>query len=688
MTDSKKRIVVLGGGFAGVKCARTLRKLLPSDELDIVVFNSENHMVFHPLLAEVASGALQPRHVAASLRQLLKNIHFRAEDVLNIDIDNNYVEYEAYDEKRQKMAFDHLVIACGSTANLGLIHGMDEYAFGLKTMGDALAIQTHVMEQLEKAEVCDDVERKRDFLSFVVVGGGFSGIEVAGEINELVRKSTRFYSNFTSADIKVTVIHSRDHILPEVSPSLGAFAKTKMEEEGVSFVLKAAAARASAEGVSLKDGAFIRGRTIICTIGNATHHLVDRLDVPKNKGRIVVEPDMSLSGHKNVWAIGDCAAIVNAHDGALSPPVAQFAERQGSQLAQNIVASLKNQPTKPFSFKMLGSLCSIGGFSAVAEMFGIRISGFPAWFIWRGVYLIKTPSISQRIKVGIEWATDLIFPRMLTYLKADRTMRVCRLYFPPGDFIYKSGDSATDFYAIEKGEVEILRQPDSSGKQDILAILGAGDFFGEGALLNGHPRHSCARARTDVELVALGKNVFTEISGALKPLRDAVGKTIGRHTNGWNNLGSVQKILENIPVVSVLEAHKVEPLRAHDSIGKAVVVINEGRLDMCVVVDDRDLLIGVVTRSDLFRVVEVAAALPSGSENNITVGDIMVKDPIVISPSDSAHTAITTMREHSFKLLPVVENSEQRKMVGYVRVEKVMDIVMKKLVNDYALQPK
>jgi len=681
MTNSIKRVIILGGGFAGVKCARTLRKLLPVDELDIVVFNCENHMVFHPLLAEVASGALQPKHVGAPLRQILKHIHFRSEDVLNIDIDNNHVEYEAHDGKRQKMPYDQLVIACGSAANLGLIHGMDEYAFGLKTIGDALAIQMHVMEQLEKAEVCDDSERKLDYLSFVIVGGGFSGIEIAGEINELVRQSTKFYTNFSPADIKVTVIHSRDQILPEVNPKLGAFAQKKMEEAGINFVLNSAAARASAEGVSLKDGRFIHGRTIVCTIGNAVHHLIQQLDVPKNKGRIATESDMSLPGHQNVWAIGDCAAITNAHDGSLSPPVAQFAERQGSQVAQNIIARLKQQPTKPFSFKMLGSLCSIGGFNAVAEISGIRMSGFPAWFVWRGVYLIKTPSIPQKIKVGLEWACDLVFPRTLAYLKADRTKRIGRLYFPPGDFIFRIGDPATDFYAVEKGQVEILGPVDSSGNQNILTILGPGDFFGEGALLNGHTRRHSVRARTDLELVALGANVFTQISGALKPLADAVGKTISRRTNVWSNLGAAQKILHDIPLETVMEPLKTAPLAVNDYIGKAVSVINEERLDICTIVDEQGLLVGMVTRSDLFRVVEVAAALANGSPRHITVGDIMVTAPIVIAKNDSALTAVDTMREHGFKLLPVVESENQRKVAGYVRVEKIMDAVIKQLAK-------
>jgi NADH dehydrogenase len=554
-------------------------------------------------------------------------------------------------------------------------------------MGDALAIQAHVMDQLEKAEVCDDAKCKLEYLSFVVVGGGFSGIEVAGEINELVRESAKFYTNFKRDDIKVTVIHSRGQILPEVSAQLGAFARQKMEEEGVDFVLNSAAARASAEGVTLKDGTSIRGRTIVCTIGNAQHHLVEHLKVPKIKGRIAVESDMSLPGHENVWAIGDCAAILNAHDGALSPPVAQFAERQGTQAAHNIVARLKGQPTKPFSFKMLGSLCSIGGFSAVAEMFGIRISGFPAWFIWRGVYLVKTPSISQSIKVGIEWALDLFFPRTLSYLKGDRTRRVCRLYYPPGSFVFRTGDSATDFYAIEKGQAEVLGSPDSSGKQDTLGILGPGDFFGEGALLNGHLRSASVRARTDLELVALGRNVFTEISAALRPLRDALVKTIGKRTNIWSHLGAAQKILQDIRLETVVEPLRVEALAVCHPIGKAVTVINEERLDICTVVDEEGLLVGVVTRSDLFRLVEVAAALPDGANKDVTVGDIMVATPIVIALNDTALTAMFTMREHGFKLLPVVENHQHRKVVGVVRVERIMDLVLKQIASEYALDP-
>ncbi|MCI0352086.1 MAG: FAD-dependent oxidoreductase, partial [Acidobacteriales bacterium] len=446
-----------------------MRKLLPPTECEIVLFNRENHMVFHPLLAEVAGAAIEPKDVAAPLRQLLRNVQCRTEEVMNLDLDNNIIEYEAHDGNRRQMNYDQLVIACGNTVNLGIIPGMDEHAFALKSIGDALALQAHVMEQLEKAEVCDDLEKRRWYLSFIIVGGGFSGVEVAGEINDLVRRSRKFFQNIGRHDTRVWLVHARDQILPEVSPSLREFARAEMERDGVRIRLNATAAYATPSGVALQDGKFISGATVVCTIGTSPLPFIERLNVVKDRARLVTEADMSLPGHPDAWAIGDCAAIVNASDGSLCPTVGQFAERQGAQVAKNIAARLKNEPTRPFSYKMMGSLCSIGGHNAVAEMLGLRLSGFLAWFLWRGVYLMKLPSLAQQIKVGIQWACDLIFPRTLAHVKADRSRRVCRAFYAQGDYIFKEGDSATDFYVIEQGEVEILRNHEGNGGSEIVA---------------------------------------------------------------------------------------------------------------------------------------------------------------------------------------------------------------------------
>ena len=223
------------------------------------------------------------------------------------------------------MHYDQLVIACGGVTNLNVVPGMADHAFPLKTIGDAAALRSQIMEQMEKAEVCSDPERRQRHLAFIVVGGGFSGAEAAGEINDLVRGSARCFRNWTCQDVKVVLLHSRDQILPEISPDLREFARQKMEKAGVTMLLNARVNLATPAGVGLADGQFVRGETIICTIGSAPAPVVERLGIPKEKGRLLTEPDMRVQGLRNVWAVGDCAYIINSHDNQAAPTTGQFA---------------------------------------------------------------------------------------------------------------------------------------------------------------------------------------------------------------------------------------------------------------------------------------------------------------------------------------------------------------------------
>lgn len=264
-------------------------------------------MIFYPLLAEVAGAAINPSAVTAPLRQMLPGVRCRTQEVRRIDLATSEVEYERYDGRPSRMTFDHAVLACGTAVNLSVVPGMADHAFPLKSEGDAMVLRFHVMAQLEKAEVCDDPDRRRWYLSFVVVGGGFTGVETAGEINDLIKAGMRFYSNFTAGDVTVTLVHSHDQILPEVSPTLREFARTKMEQAGIKMILNARATMATAEGVELHDGRMLRGATVVCTIGTTSPLLVDRLDVSKERGRLLTEPDLRVRGTSNLWAIGDCA---------------------------------------------------------------------------------------------------------------------------------------------------------------------------------------------------------------------------------------------------------------------------------------------------------------------------------------------------------------------------------------------
>src|SRR5262249_54559366 len=263
------------------------------------------------------------------------------------------------------------------------------------------------------------------------------------------------------------------------------------------IVLEAAAAAVTARGVQLKDGREIYGATVVGTIGTTPTHLVERLEAAQEKGAFLTQPDLRLEGRDREWAIRDCARIVNAGDGKPCPPTGQFAQRQGRHVAANILATIRGEATRPFGFSPLGQLCAIGRRNAVAAMFGARISGFVAWFVWRSVYWLKLPSWSRRIKVGTDWAWDLLFARDLVTIRPEPTERVGRAYLRRGDYVFKQGDPALNFYAVERGEVEVVRE--TAGVEHVLAVLGPGDFFGEMALVEQRPRSAGVRARTDTE---------------------------------------------------------------------------------------------------------------------------------------------------------------------------------------------
>src|SRR5512138_3209013 len=292
MTTTTKRVVIVGGGFGGVRCAKTLRRRLPAEACEIVLFNRENHMVFHPLLPEVAGASLNPDAVAAPLRQMLAGVRCRTESVRAIDVERRQIEYEAHDGHTRTLSYDHVVIACGRSVNLGAVPGMSDHAFALKSVGDAMALRSHVIQQLENAEVTADPAQRRWYLSFLVIGAGFSGVEVAGEINDLVRHSRRFYPNISPDDISVTLVHSRDHILPELRPELRAFADAKMRRAGISILLNERVTAATAEGVVLQDGRRLRGATVVSTVGTSVPLLVERMPAPKDHGALLTQPDM------------------------------------------------------------------------------------------------------------------------------------------------------------------------------------------------------------------------------------------------------------------------------------------------------------------------------------------------------------------------------------------------------------
>ncbi|MEK6324965.1 MAG: FAD-dependent oxidoreductase [Acidobacteriota bacterium] len=445
---SKRRVIIVGGGFGGVTLAQQLERKTSSD-IEIVLISSENHLVFTPMLAEVVGRSISP---STLLSRAARWSTWLTAQVTDIDLKSNLVSYVSAGGETKSLKYEHLVLACGSVVNMNLIPGLAAYAYPLKTLGDVIYLGNDLITRLEEAAVEADPARRKRLLDVVVIGGGFSGVEVAGEIAEVFEATHRFYPTLKSERPHIFLLQHGDSLIPELNaPSLSKFACDKLRKAGVDVRLNSGAQEISAAGVRLKSGEVIEAATVVSTVGTLPSPLIQRLGLPLERGRLAANPDMSVKDTENVWAVGDCAIIPNAFDKRPSPPTAQFATRQAKQLAANLSRTFKGQPTKPFSFKVLGMLASLGNRNAVAEILGIRISGFIAWVLWRGIYLSKLPSIARKLEVVGDWTWKVLFPPNIVQLQMSRTGGVGLAHYAPGEFIFHKGDPTGGFFAIQSG---------------------------------------------------------------------------------------------------------------------------------------------------------------------------------------------------------------------------------------------
>lgn len=438
------RIVILGGGFAGTSTALRLERTLGRDQrVEITLIDAENFFTFTPLLPEVPSGSIQPKHIVFPLRALLRKTVVRQAEVHAIDLARReVVAAHCHACGAYRVPFDHLVVALGSVPNYFNLPGVAEHSLTIKSLADATRLHAHVIDKLEHADLTPDAEARRRMLTFVVAGGGFAGVETLAELNDFVRGAGRFYPGISPKDIRLVLIHSGQRILPEVSEGLSKYALAKLQQHGVETLLGVRVAERMPGAVRLSDGTVIPTDTFVWAAGTAPHPLLDSLDVPKNStGRIEVDAAMAVPTRPALWAIGDSAAIPDLVTGKMCPPTAQYAIRQGRRLADNIAAAIKGQPATPFRFKSLGLLAGLGRRSAVAEILGMRFSGFLAWWLWRTIYLMKLPGLERKLRVCLDWTMDLFFPRDIVYL---RPLHAVRGAGPVSREEHETSDAACD----------------------------------------------------------------------------------------------------------------------------------------------------------------------------------------------------------------------------------------------------
>lgn len=442
---TRKRIVIVGGGFAGVECARQLESELGDDPgIDLVMINEDNFLLFTPMLPQVVSGMIETRHIVTPIRTICKRTRFFEGRVKGIDpYAKTITVWGGGGAGRLTIHYDFAVVALGSESNFFGMPDVERNAFTMKTLNDAAELRNRVIDMLERAENETDPVLRRHLLNFVVVGAGFAGIETAGELMDLLHDARRHYRSVGKDDVRVVILEALQEILPGFNKDLAAFAKRRMEERGIEFRLQSAVRAFDGEEITVRrlagdgnggggpkkggeenggdnDDEVIMSKTLIWTAGVTPVNMIKRAMLKTQKGKVIVDDYLEVPEFPGVFAVGDCALFVNPDTGRPVPPTAQLAEAQGKTAAKNLVALIRNREKERFEFKPKGQMAVIGKRSAIASVFGVNTSGFWAWLIWRSVYLSKISSGEKKIRVLLDWMIDLFFNRDISRLKLAR----------------------------------------------------------------------------------------------------------------------------------------------------------------------------------------------------------------------------------------------------------------------------
>jgi NADH:ubiquinone reductase (H+-translocating) len=409
-----QRVLILGGGFAGVTTALHLEKRLAGrPDVRITLVNRENYSLFTPMLSEVAGGGIEPRHIVNPLRSYLKRTEFREGLVQRIDLQNRVVETEHPQSHHQMtIPFDRLVLALGSVTNYRGLPGVAENSFALKTMGDAQAVRDHVLSVLEQAALVENPAHRACMLTFVIGGGGFSGVELCGALDDYTDRAIRLYPTIDPEEVRLILVHPGPRLLPEGGPELAEYAREHLVNSRVEVRLSTKVKCATGHSVTIGDDEEIPTHTLVWTAGTSPSPALRGIACEVDgRGAVVVDSHLEVPEWPGVFALGDCASVPDPRTpGTFYPPTAQHAIREAKIAANNVAASLGIGEKKTFVYDSVGSLAVLGHRTAVAEMKGRRFSGFLAWWMWRTVYWSKLPSVERRIRVAVDWTLDLFFP--------------------------------------------------------------------------------------------------------------------------------------------------------------------------------------------------------------------------------------------------------------------------------------
>jgi len=518
------RVVILGGGFAGVTAARSLTRLLGRRrDVYVELLSEENYFVFQPLLPEVAAGSINPNHVVNPIRELIPKVRFRWCRVNDVDpIERVVTVTQGEGRQLVEIAYDHLVFALGKISDVATMPGVRNHGLAMKNLGDAFRLRNHVIRCLELADISDNPRERSALLTFVVAGGGFSGVETIGELSEMLRRCCVRFRNIELGDVRFILVLAHDHMLPEMAENSGSSAEAILRRRKVEMITNARVRAATRHGVYLSTGEFLPTRTLVCTVGNVANPVVRRL-IDKGgfvegcfRGRRlgVLATDMTLQciGVAGHWAIGDNAGVPYPNDTETPcPPTAQFAVREAKTCARNVLANIDGRPLTTFHHRNMGMMASLGRRSGVADVLGIHFSGFLAWIVWRSFYWSQLPGLARKTSVMLDWLLALFSSRDIAQIRTSEADQLGVDHYEAGETIFDEHEIGREAFIVQSGEVEIIHVAEPDAPERSVAVLRKGEVFGEMALLEDSRRNASARAKTPVDVLVIPREGFSAL---------------------------------------------------------------------------------------------------------------------------------------------------------------------------------
>jgi len=414
-TLGRHRIVIAGGGFGGLYAALDLERTLARDsDVEITLINKDNFFLFTPMLHEVAASDIDLANIVSPIRALLRRVRFFQGEVTGIDAARRRLTVaHGFEKHEHSLEYDYLIVSLGSTTNFYGLPGLERRAVTMKTLGDAIHLRNTLIAHLEEADTECGARVREQLLTIVVAGGGFAGVETAAGLYDFALDALKCYPTLGRRDIRLVLVHSGPHILPELGEELGVYAQQKLSERGIEILTGTRVIGVNDRTVKLSNGRAIPASIVVWTAGTSPNPLLRQFPTELSNGRLTVNEYLEVKGVDRVWALGDCAAVPNLRTGGLQPPTAQHALREGRVVARNVRAAIRGGQRTPFTFGGLGQLAAIGKRTGVAKVFGIRFSGFFAWWLWRTVYLMKLPRFEKKLRVAFDWTLDLFFSKDL-----------------------------------------------------------------------------------------------------------------------------------------------------------------------------------------------------------------------------------------------------------------------------------